>query len=356
MKPPLRYSPDIETIAPDEGETIDGLTATMREILDITAADYGHAVRSVHAKSHGILEGELAVLEGLPPELAQGIFADPARYRCIVRISTNPGDILPDSISVPRGLALKVIGVAGKRLPGSEDETTQDFVMLDAPAFATPDAKGFLQGLRLLAPTTDRAEWAKKAMSAVLRGAEAVVERVGLSSPTLKLFGGAANEHPLGETFYTATPFRFGDYVAKLSLAPADGAAAALAGTTVDIAGRPDAVREAVAAVAAAAPLAYELRVQLWRDATTMPIEDGSVVWDEADSPWLPVAILHFPPQDTWSADKRQRVDEGMRFSVWTGIEAHRPLGNINRARRGPYEVSSEFRARVNRCPIVEPT
>ena len=26
-----------------------------------------------------------------------------------------------------------------------------------------------------------------------------------------------------------------------------------------------------------------------------------------------------------------------MRFSVWTGLKAHQPLGNINRARNEPY-------------------
>ncbi len=49
------------------------------------------------------------------------------------------------------------------------------------------------------------------------------------------------------------------------------------------------------------------------------------------------------------------QVDEGMRFSVWTGLEAHWPLGNINRARTETYEHSASFRANFNRCPIHEP-
>lgn len=30
----------------------------MRSIEETTSKDYGHAVRSVHAKSHGVFEGE----------------------------------------------------------------------------------------------------------------------------------------------------------------------------------------------------------------------------------------------------------------------------------------------------------
>jgi hypothetical protein len=42
-----------------------------------------------------------------------------------MRFSTSPGDLLPDSVSTPRGLALKIFGVTGERLPGSEDDTSR---------------------------------------------------------------------------------------------------------------------------------------------------------------------------------------------------------------------------------------
>ena len=115
---PIRFSPDVETIASDEAETIDGLKQTFRTILETTSADYGHAVRSVHAKSHGIAHGMLTVAANLPPTLAQGMFATPGQHEAILRISTNPGDILDDAIALPRGLALKILGVEGARLPG----------------------------------------------------------------------------------------------------------------------------------------------------------------------------------------------------------------------------------------------
>ena len=74
----------------------------------------------------------------LPPELTQGLFARPGRHRVFMRISTNAGDILPDTISLPRGLALKVLDVEGERLPGAEG-TTQDFVMVNGSGLPDQD-------------------------------------------------------------------------------------------------------------------------------------------------------------------------------------------------------------------------
>ena len=123
----VRFSPAVERPEPDEAETIRGLISTMRYINEKTLADGGHAIKSVHAKSHGFLQGYLEVDAGLPAELAQGLFAKPRRYPVVIRISTIPGDILDDSVSTPRGMAVKVIGVEGERLEGSENDVTQDF-------------------------------------------------------------------------------------------------------------------------------------------------------------------------------------------------------------------------------------
>ena len=354
MQPAVRYSPDVETVTLDEPQVIRALSDTLRDILETTSRDYGHAVRAVHAKSHGILRGELEVLPDLPAEMAQGIFAKAGRYGAIIRISTNPGDLLHDSISVPRGLALKVIGVGGERLDGAEGQN-QDFIFVNGPAFPAPDPAAFLKNLKLLAKTTDRAEWAKRGLSAVLRGAEKALETAGGESATLQTLGGAPNVHPLGETYYTQTAFRFGDHIAKLSLEPASDSLTRHAGRIIDTRGRPDAIRETVAADMQTGDAVWNLRAQLCRDLDRMPIEDPSVVWDESLSPFVTVARLHVLAQTGWTEDSAELVDEHMRFSVWTGVQAHRPLGAINRARREPYRMSADFRSAFNGCPIHEP-
>ncbi|WP_380785904.1 catalase family protein [Sphingomonas sp. R86521] len=352
---PVRYDPSIETIAPDEAETIAGLNESFQEILETTSKDYGHAVRAVHAKAHGIARGTLTIAANLPPQLAQGIFATPGTHEAVIRISTNAGDILDDSVSLPRGLALKILDVDGDRLPGSEGNATQDFIMVNGPAFSAPDAKAFGKNLKLLTKTTDRFEGVKKAMSATFRVVESALEAVGGESATLKTLGGAAPVHPLGETYYTQTPFRYGDYVAKLALFPVSPGLTRLTGDLVDVTARPDALREVVRDEMIEHGGTWELRVQLNTDLDAMPIEDASVVWDDKASPFVTVATLEVPPQLSWEHGATERTDDALVYSVWDGVTAHQPLGGVNRARKSPYELSSQFRGQFNGCPVHQP-
>lgn len=355
LQSPVRYDPSVERIEPNEGKTVEQLIEAFDEILETTAADSGHAIRSVHAKAHGIIGGTLTVPDNLPAELAQGLFATPGTHKVLLRISTNPGDILDDSITVPRGYSIKVLDVEGDRLPDA-DGSTQDLIMVNGQVFVAPTPEKFLGNLKLLAKTTDRAEWAKKALSAFLRGTEAVIEAVGGESGAVKSLGGAPSVHPLGETYYSQTPFRYGNYIAKFSLVPVSPDLTALEGQKVDYAGRPDAIREDVRASMADISAQWEMRVQLCRDLETMPIEDASVEWKEEQSPFQTVATLTATPQDSWDAAQVKAVEDGMRFSVWTGLAAHQPLGAVNRARRDTYRHSAEFRERYNGCPIHEPS
>ncbi len=285
MQAPVRYSPDVEAVRPDEGETIEQLNQTFDKILNRVAEDSGHAVRSVHAKSHGILEGTLTVDTGLPVELAQGLFAKSGEHKVYMRLSTNAGDILPDAVSLPRGLALKVLDVEGERLPDAEG-TTQNFIMVNGKVFQAPNAEKFLGSLKLLAGTTDRAEGMKVAASTVLRGVNKALHAVGIDSPIIGSLGGAPNVNPLGETYYSLTPFRYGNYIAKFSLAPVAPALTALTGTEIDASGRPNAIRETVQAEMIGIAGEWEFRVQLCRDLERQPVEDRR--WSEGGRGTVP--------------------------------------------------------------------
>lgn len=352
---PVRYSADVEELQKDEQETIRGINETFNTILEKTSSDYGHAVRAVHAKAHGIMEGTLSIDEGLPPELAQGMFARSSEHKVYLRISTNPGDILEDSISLPRGLAIKVLDVEGERLPDAEGNA-QDFVMVNGKVFQAKTADKFLSSLKLLAKTTDRLEGTKNVLSSILRGLNTALGAVGIESSTITSLGGAPNVDPLGETYFSVTPFRYGDYIAKFSIAPISPTLTSLTGTEIDASDRHDAIRETVQSEMMSIDGLWEFRVQLCRDIEKQPVEDPTVEWDESEAPFQRVGTIAVSAQDSWQADRVKAVDEAMRFSVWTGLEAHKPLGNINRARKDTYRHSTEFRERFNGCPIHEPS
>jgi len=355
MANPVLYAPSVETIEPDEAETIRGLEEQMKIILDTTSKDYGHAVRSVHAKGHGIARGTLTVHADLPPELAQGLFATPGTHEAILRLSTNAGDILDDSIDLPRGLALKILDVEGERLPDSAGDRTQDFVMVNGPTFAAATPKAFLGNLKQLAPTTDKAEGGKKLLSSLFRAAEGALEAVGGQSALLTTLGGAKPVHPLGATYYSQTAFRFGNHIAKFSLAPVSQALKDFADQTINADGRPDAIREGVNELLIEQGGVWELRVQFCTDLEAMPIENPTVLWDEKESPFRTVATLDVSPQVAWQHGVSDRTEDRLSFSPWHGLAAHQPLGGVNRARRDPYRFSADYRSRFNGCPMHEP-
>lgn len=352
---PLRYEPSYEFPAPDEAETQATIAEQMHRIQQKTYADGGQALRSVHAKSHGLLVGQLSVFEGLTVPYAQGIFARGATLPVVIRLSTVPGDLLPDDVSTPRGMAVKIIGVEGRRLPGSEGDVTQDFVLVNGPSFQNANAKKFAANLKLLAATTDKAEGAKQVLSAALRGLEKVVEAVGGKSATLTALGGHPETHPLGETYYSQVPVLFGDYFGKICVRPVSASLKALTDAPVDLSNRPDGLRDVVADYFDGRGAEWELCVQLCTDIDKMPIEDASVVWDEKLSPYVPVARLVVTPQPSYDTARAAAIDEGLSFSPWHGVAAHRPLGSVMRLRRQAYEDARRFRAEKNQLAVSEP-
>jgi hypothetical protein len=345
----------MEKFDDDEAQTTLGLVETITKIQKTVYDDTRHASRGVHAKGHGILVGELRILNGLPPELAQGLFAEGGTFPVVMRFSTIPGDLLDDNVSVPRGVALKVIGVRGRRVQSSAGDSTQDFLFANGPAFAKSHPKSFLHTLKLLASTTDKAPGLKKALSLVMRGVEKAIESVGGESATAMTLGGYPQVHILGDTFFSQAPILYGNYIAKLSLAPASANVQALAKAPIDLKGRPDGIREAVTGFFSTNSAEWDLRIQLCTDIEAMPIEDAAKPWPEEKSPYQAVARLSFPAQNAWSPARVQQVNEDMSFSPWHALAAHRPLGAVMRVRKQVYEAAARFRAEHNQAAIREP-
>lgn len=352
---PLRFDPAFEIVTDGEAEVARGLTEAMLAIQRRTHADIGYAHRAVHAKAHGYVRARFEVLPGLDPELAQGLYAEPATYDAVMRFSTTPGDVLGDAVSSPRGVALKVIGVPGARLPGSEGYRTQNYVLGNSPSFQVATAAAFLTQLRVLAAATGRAEGAKEVLSVLSRNANAALAQVGLKSATLTTLAGQPTTELLGDSFFSQGPLLHGEYFGKVLVAPVSSELVALSGHPLDLAGHPDAIREGVSRHFAVLPATWELRVQLATDIGRMPVEDAATEWPEDESPYCPVARITALPQESWSDEWWALVEDGMAFSPWVGLAAHRPLGSIMRARRPAYAAAREYRAQANAVAIDEP-
>ena len=134
----------------------------------------------------------------------------------------------------------------------------------------------------------------------------------------------------------SAVPIACGPYAVRVRLepAPSNGApAASKADYGADLQAR-----------LARGPLQWALQLQPFTDERSTPIEDASIDWV---SPYTTVATLHLPRQDLGSSEGQAlqaRAEAGV-FDPWQALAAHRPLGNVQRARKVFYFASQQARA-----------
>lgn len=350
---PVSYRDDLEQPRAGEAEVIEKIIAALRKNNERAYKKFKRGLRDAHAKSHAVLRGELIVNPDLPGVLAQGMFAEPRSYPVIARISTTSGVLRSDKMRGVRGLALKAIGVHGARAMDDEPNITQDFVLVTHEDFLFADAHAYL---RLGMPTASAL--ARLSDGVLGAGSEllGLLKKVGLPLPPNLAVFVAPNRPILGETFFSSAPIRYGDYVARFKYEPSSPEVKALAGQLLPRNPGQDAHRDLIMEFFENNCAEYTFSVQLCTDAQTMPIEDATKHWDTSVSPYLPVAKIVFPRQNPYSALRRAYGDDVLSFNSWRGLEAHRPLGSINRLKRTVYEASSDFRHLKNNVERHEPS
>lgn len=351
---PLSYHPAYEVLEQSERQKREHLQYTLRRISETSYRKSAHTARSVHHQSHGLIYGEMEIYDQLPEHLAQGMFAQASKLPLVMRFSTVPGDILNDRRCTPRSLAIKVIGVEGERLPGSEDAITQDFLLVNGASFLSCSVQRFLANLQLLA-ATDHTPAFKQFLSQILQATSSLIESLsGHHGSTPPRHNRETNL--LGETYFSQDPILYGKFMAKIALVPIADELMALTNQPVASTFATDSLKQAVVDFFKSHTAVWELRAQLCTDIQKMPIEDSSVIWSPDASPYIPIARITAKPQIAWSPYRSHLVDEGMLFSPWHGIQAHRPLGSVMRLRKMSYEMAKKQRATQEGTAICEPT
>jgi hypothetical protein len=305
----------------------------MREKLE---ADYRPAEtrRDAHPRHLGLLSGTFTVSSDLPLELRVGLFAQPRSYEAWVRSSSASGKPQSDAVRDLRGLAIKLRGVDGEKIPESDEPHTQDFVLLSVPAMPLGTVKLFRDAIYFGIKRSLKWFAAKMLLTGqlrVLRGLE------------------AARQHqtsPLEIRYWSTTPYRFGDRIVKYSLIPTSGTPTALPAVLTE-----HYLTEAMERRLATETVTFDFAVQLQQPG--MPINDSAPRWDEAASPFRTVATLTIPPQ-TFRGEERDRLAEALSFSPAHARVEHRPTGSINRARMRIYRAMSAFRHQRRGLPRLD--
>ncbi|MFD7527105.1 catalase family protein [Streptomyces sp. NPDC059849] len=359
----VRYTPDVEDDDPHFDQDVQTVIEKTESYIaeSVEAGGTGRALRDAHAKGYGLVRGEVEILDGLPPEYAQGIYATPETHDALIRFSNGSPHAGADArLGAATGLALKIFGIPGPTLLEDEPDTgTFDYANINGPVFFcnTVEHYLFIQELFLNAPayfargrpgahrfftdfvtgkgTLGQDDWAWDEFLAFLRLSKTPPANLLLSS------------------YWTMGAVRHGDYIAKVRITPDPSSAAAVVRRDIDPTAQ-EVFRPALQAELRERPYVFDIQVQLCTDLERMPVEDTTVEWPEQLSPSTTVAKLRLPRQDISGPENLERMD-ALSFTPWRVTAEHAPLGNIMRARKEVYRRSSIERHRLNQQPRTEP-
>jgi hypothetical protein len=304
-----------EQVAADEDERFARYAQGMVAAQKRRTEKFGNG-RALHRRQLGALAATLDVLDDLPEHARQGLFALPGPHEVLVRLSNGSMDF-------------KVFGVDGPNALGTGTTKTQDFSLINHASFSAPKSAAFMD----LVLALERGPFALIGYLVRTYGVFGALGQVKKLQAVLgKPFSGFATE-----TFFSAVPISCGQWAARARLLPPAGRAAV--GAKLDwIADLAKHLEDG--------PLVYRMQLQFFVDEATTPIEDASVDWPEAESPYLDVARLSIAPQafDDEAAKRRGTQADGTVFDPWNALAAHRPLGDVMRARKVVYFASQQAR------------
>jgi hypothetical protein len=274
--------------------------------------------------------------------------------------------IRSDQVPGVHGLAIKVLdvttvlGKAEERCLIDDASDTQDFLLVTHKEFPFKDVRDYAKaGMRWAGMLVCLSDWQLRFVIRVLRAVKPVLSLFAVPMPLPMQVFITPNDNMVGMTFFSAAPIRWGDYVAKFKVVPTSQNVTQLAGKPLSPTDGPEAYREMMvdffSFLGEEETAEYHLCAQLCTDLGTMPIEDATVEWPETRSRYEPVATLTYEKQNPYSDGRKYFGDEVLSFNSWRGLNAHRPLGPINRMKLRVYEASSQFRHQKNHAQSLEP-
>ncbi|MFZ1918421.1 MAG: catalase family protein [Terriglobales bacterium] len=305
--------------------------------------------RDVHSKTHGCLKSTFTVLDNLNPKFRFGLFAKPGRYQSWVRYSSGNEYPQPDSTRDARGMAIKVMGVGGKKLleeDGLPPASTQDFPLMNATQFFIRDIDEYAEFTKYLSSGLG----ARAKYGYFLGGFpipnpfNSHLHEMMLALKTLK----PAPDSLLNTQYYSVSAFELGPELSvKYSARPCKDSPAA----DVDRSD-PNFLRLEMVKRLSAGGACFDFMVQRQIPGKNMPVEDTTVEWSEDDSPFVPVARLDIPSQQF---EQNNNFCEDLSFTPWHSLPEHRPIGVMNRIRKAVYLEVSRYRRQMNGAQLCEP-
>jgi len=328
---------------PEEQVDVKEIAAITVQTINETYVQKGEFVRrDAHPKAHGCTKAIFQVSDNIPAEFRHGLFANASQsYKAYVRFSNGSPSINHDLRPDSRGFALKLLGVHGKKLLEDEqDATTQDFVGANKPEFFLSKTSDYLMFFKMVRRGgLDLIKW--------LIGNQMFREVNAARKFIFTMIGNV-----LTTQYFSATPYRIGPEVTvKWSFQPVDCDTGSPLSDRLPGIGN-DYLTERLVESLSNNDACFDFLVQKQEDACAQPMEDPVTEWT---TPFIKLATLTIPSQTIDQSDSGKLFCENLSFTPWHALEAHQPLGNVNRARRVVYQATSKFRHTKNAQPRVEP-
>ncbi|WP_448569623.1 catalase family protein [Thalassotalea ganghwensis] len=300
--------------------------------------------RDVHAKAHGCVKATFSVPELNDTRLTHGLFSQAKDYQAWIRFSSGDTRPQPDAKRDARGMAIKVMGVAGEKLlPLEKDEMTQDFVMINNDVFFIKDIGEYSKFMQFQAQGSKFGYFFNDFNWNIFKWH---LRSLYLGGQTLK----SAPASLLTEQYHSLSAYRLGpEQFMKYS------AKACPSNTATEVnREQPSFLRQEMIQNLATQGACFDFMVQIQNPSKYMPVEDTTVKWREEDSPFIPVARINIAPQ-TFDSTEQNQFCEDLSFTPWHATKALEPVGGINRLRKAVYNAVSEFRHDKNKQPKNEP-
>src|SRR5262245_36696953 len=347
---------DWEQVPSDEAAQINEITELTVALLNQRYPGNLQRRRNVHPKDHGCVKASFEVDASLPPSLHIGVFSQPGRqYDAWIRFANCTAAVGPDVAVQPggtfkhesRGMAIKLMGVQGEVIDKDAGAPTQDFLMISEPVFAIANVADYLRLTKIQLEDNDNpARFFAPLQNPPSGLTPEELARLTRSFQIVRSFKPVGS--PLEIQYFSGAPVRIGpDQVMTFSAKPSEM-------PTTPIPAQPSKhyLREAMIAhlcgtppTVPGKPAHFDFLVQVPTARDGLEIENASFEWKE-DLPgfdFRKVATIMIPAQEFDSAERRA-ICESLFFSPWHTLEAHEPLGGINRLRRAVYIASSKHR------------
>ena len=249
-------------------------------------------------------------------------------------------ELEPGKIGGMRGMAIKIMGTAGKRVAYEQaGPTNLDLILTDTPVYPHKDLNDYIDFLEhALDDKLD--SWFFNVFPFRWRYKELSIA---------KNIANSSIENPLNNQYFSVLPYQLGLNNVKFSAKTCPKSKIINKFDTKN----KNYLLTNLQTTLDTESACFDFFIQPQRNSNQL-IDDARVEWDEETSPPVTVAKILISPQQLNSPDQH-RFCENLSMNPWRGVGAWQPLGSLNLARRFIYQAISDFRHENNRSPKIEP-